>query len=293
MGVLDLFYLINGKDISFSDIKSKTVGIDMSFIIYCCSLGLKNTSALTDTEGKSTVLLYLLINKLVSYKKHNNIIAIFDNPIPNILKIEEHKKRNITRQKNIDKKISENKSIDTIEFRITPELIAEVKFILESLGISHCTADVNIEAEKLGSCLLKNGIIDYFITNDSDALPFGSTNILRYHTQNGVKKYSLYELKTVLNDLNVNYEEFVKLCVILGCDFCKKTPRIGLKTILKKYKDTILTPEQIIAYNYFIQDTIFDPDSIVKIKSNVPKFIDYLENRGFKRNEYEYKLRLF
>lgn len=293
MGVLELFYLIKGREIQFSDIKSKIVGIDMSFIIYCCSLGLKNTTALTDSNGKSTVLLYLLINKLVSYKKHNNIIAIFDNPTPNILKIEEHKKRNITRQKNIDKKISENKSIDTVEFKITPDIIVEVKYILESLGISYCTADVNTEAEKLGSCLLKNGIIDYFITNDSDALPFGSTNILRYHTQNGTKQYTLYELKTVLNDLNITYEEFVKICVILGCDFCKKTPRIGLKTILKKYKDTILTPEQIIAYDYFIQETVFDPTSIIKNNSNIPKFIDYLENRGFNRKEYEYKLLLF
>ena len=161
------------------------------------------------------------------------------------------------------------------------------------LGITYCTAYENIEAEKLGAHLVKTGIIDYFITNDSDALVFGSPNIIRNHTENGRKVNSIYELKSILTDLNVTYEDFVKIGVILGCDFCKKTPRVGLKTVLKKYKDIVLTLEQKNAYNYFIEECVYDNSSFIKSKSDIPKFIEYLETRGFNRNDYILKLNIF
>ena len=34
----------------------------------------------------------------------------------------------------------------------------------------------------------------------------------------------------------MNWDEFLKSCIMMGCDYLKSVDRIGLKTLLKDYK---------------------------------------------------------
>lgn len=295
MGIKNFFPLIgNGIPITLDYLKNRTIGLDMSFVLYMLSLSMKNTNSLSDKNGTSTVMLFQLLNYLINLKKRNiNIVVIYDNPSCNTLKINEIKKRCESKQKIIEKKITSNKPIDKVSFKITKEIIEESIFILENLGIEYCVSPKDIEAEKLGAYLLEIKKIDYLITNDSDSLTFGSSNIIRQQKINNKKTYSLYNLDQILKNLNITYFDFVKISVILGSDFCEKTKGIGIKTVLKKYNNIELTEEQKLAYNYFISKVSFDLEDIVKPNKNIPAIIEYIRSKNFDINLWSNKLGVF
>ncbi|KAH0617345.1 hypothetical protein JD844_015399 [Phrynosoma platyrhinos] len=65
-----------------------------------------------------------------------------------------------------------------------------------------------------------------------DALPFGSERLLRHlNAKNG--DLEEISLPVVLQKLNLTHEQFVDLCILLGCDYCEKIRGFGPKKALK------------------------------------------------------------
>lgn len=90
------------------------------------------------------------------------------------------------------------------------------------------------ESEKLGAQKVREGTIAAFITNDGDALTFGCPLMVR-----NFRKFSqplqMVRLDRVLRALNVNYAQFVDVCVISGCDFTESRglPMMGMVKALE------------------------------------------------------------
>ena len=83
------------------------------------------------------------------------------------------------------------------------------------------------DAEKTCAWLCKSGIVDIVITDDYDALAFGATHIVR----NANKKYMEYISKAkILDDTKFTETEFVKFCILSGCDFTSSDLRLGMKS---------------------------------------------------------------
>lgn len=108
-------------------------------------------------------------------------------------------------------------------------------FTENNIGYYIATGD----AEKLGAQLVKQNIIDVFVTDDGDALAFGATRVLRnLFSSKGMK---LVSLPKVLESLgNFTQEQFVDMCLICGCDYLESRgiPSLGpIKAlgIIKKY----------------------------------------------------------
>jgi len=108
----------------------------------------------------------------------------------------------------------------------------EVMELLKSLGIPFLQSPA--EAEEYCSFLQKNGLVDYIFTEDTDSLAFGGSNII-FKTKN---EYEIINTPILLDELNLNYCQFVDLCILCGCDYTCTIPKIGpvnALNIIKKY----------------------------------------------------------
>jgi flap endonuclease-1 len=289
------------------DFKNKCIGVDVSYDIYRASLGMKDIKSLTDKNGIPTVLLNTLLCNVVRYKKLGikGLVYVFDNPKPNPHKAGEAKKRRAVRKKaetkmeELDVNNSDSEVKQKLEkrtFTITDEMVNDVKELLTLLGVAWVVAPEGYEAEHLGAELTVDGIIDTFITSDSDTLLFGGKSITRRVKQKGAKSYT-YEEYT-LDDVLVNYEltreQLVHLGLVLGSDFADKTVGIGAGTILKKGLGVKLTDEQNKAKEYFMGKCPYDGTQIKKNTIDKDGLIKWLVvDKNFNEKRIEKLLSVF
>jgi flap endonuclease-1 len=79
-------------------------------------------------------------------------------------------------------------------------------------------------------------------TEDMDALTFGSSILLRHLTFSEARKMPIKEfyLDKVLEGFEMDQDQFVDLCILLGCDYVDKIKGIGPKKaieLVKKHKN--------------------------------------------------------
>lgn len=115
----------------------------------------------------------------------------------------------------------------------------ELMLALDERGVGYMVAPG--DAEHLGAALTQRGELDAFVTDDGDALVFGSVRMVRNLFCEG--RYGMTELRTatVLAAIGVTREQFVDACIMSGCDFTgtkRGIPLIGPKKafeIVKKH----------------------------------------------------------
>lgn len=279
MGIKNAYKLFKSTStIKETSFKGLRIGIDASYEIYRASLGARRVNEITDNKGTPTICLNVFLCNITRMKKIGvkGLLYVFDNPEPNDMKIKEQKKRAERREK--------YNSNEKARFKLNGECISDVKKLLELMGIPYITAPKNIEAEQLASGISE---LDLFITADFDALLFGNDKIIKKLSGPG-RKYELYDRKKILDDHKITQDDFIKACIALGCDFADKTPRIGIKTVLKKLNDITLTDEQKKAYDYFKKDiTVNLNNTIVKKQYDRDGLIKYLVSRNFNKDRVE------
>jgi flap endonuclease-1 len=118
---------------------------------------------------------------------------------------------------------------------ITSEMLDDVKEMLKLLGVP--IVEAPSEAEAQCAELVKSCSAHAVASEDMDALAFGSRILLRGFNN---KKEPIIEinLETVLDSLDLTYEEFVDLCILLGCDYSKTIVGVGpakAYTLIKQF----------------------------------------------------------
>ena len=265
-----------GETVDIKSMKNKTVCIDASLTIYQSILSLN----LTDKSGKTTSHINTILNKILLYNKSGiNQIWIFDSPVINPLKANEIKKRDETRK-----------------YKLNSEHVNDIKKLLDLMGIMYITAPEEVEAEKYGAWLTKHGLYDYMLSGDSDVLLFGG-NLLRIKlefTKNGKTKKTIYKkyiLQDILNDLEMKYEDFVKMGILMGTDYNSKQPGVGAARIMQKYKNYDLNEEMKKSYDYYVGDIDASKTIIKQETYNKEKLIEYLTSMDFNKENLEKKLK--
>ncbi|KAH3745722.1 flap endonuclease 1 [Pelomyxa schiedti] len=106
---------------------------------------------------------------------------------------------------------------------------ADVRRLLLLMGVP--IVDAPCEAEAQCAVMAKAGIVWATSTEDMDALTFGTPILLRHLNFSDSKKDPILELHldTVLKDMGLNMDQFVDLCILLGCDYCDTIKGIGKK----------------------------------------------------------------
>ncbi|XP_065442481.1 flap endonuclease 1-like isoform X2 [Chrysemys picta bellii] len=149
--------------------------------------------------------------------------------------------------------------------------------LLSYLGVPYVQAPA--EAEATCAALVKSGKVWCTATEDMDALPFGSLRLIRHLSSKNNCEVEEFSLPGILQKLGMTQEQFVDLCILLGCDYCGKIWRLGPKKALKLLQQHG-TIEQVLqnidpqkhplpanwdlegARRLFLQPEVADPDRI-------------------------------
>jgi len=136
----------------------------------------------------------------------------------------------------------------------------DVKNLLNILGIPNLSAKG--EAEALCSEMVKQNIVDFALSEDTDTLVHGSPNLL----QNGKKndEFILTRLDNLLQGFKFSFNQFMDFCILCGCDYTCTIPKLG----------------PVTAFNYIKEwGSIENMISNMPQKFNVPEDFDYKTSR--------------
>jgi flap endonuclease-1 len=121
--------------------------------------------------------------------------------------------------------------------RVTREHNAECQELLKLMGVPYIIAPT--EAEAQCAALARAGKVYAAASEDMDTLTFRTPVLLRHLTFSEARKEPIQEinLAAVLEGLGMEYEQFVDLCILLGCDYLDPIPKVGPTTALKMIRD--------------------------------------------------------
>lgn len=294
MGIKNLMKVLKDNtpnaihDIKVVDLNGKKIAIDTSIILYQYVTAIRSGGDdLKDKTGKSTSHIHGMLVKTLTYLKMGIIpVHVFDGKPPELkMKIlndrSRIKKEAINKLVTIDKdeKIElDQETLDMLE-------VERIKLLKQSVSISHTQMKEAYEiAQLLGvpcifapeeadsqcAYLSRNDLVDFIASEDMDLLTFGSKAIIRNFTKRGMYKINLNE---ILRDGNITMDQFIDICILLGCDYTDTIDGIGPKRaweLIKEYGslEELLAKDQKIAEN----------------KYKLPDVFRYVESREYFKN---------
>ena len=214
----------------FKQISNSTVAIDTSIYLYRYNnifreqflegfirqikLFLENDiNPIYVLDGKPTMEKECLIEKRKeNYQKKKESIKRLEMEVLNDFDEVSHEK-----VKELEKKKAAN-------ICITDEMIDNLKFLFDSLGVYYYEYDG--EADLFCRYLFEHKLIDYVITEDMDLLTHGCEKVITgFNTS--VKKMVIYNQEDILQTLEMTRPEFIDLCILLGSDYTGTPMGIG------------------------------------------------------------------
>jgi flap endonuclease-1 len=121
--------------------------------------------------------------------------------------------------------------------RVTREHNEECQRLLKLMGIPYIIAPT--EAEAQCAVLARAGKVYAAASEDMDTLTFDTPVLLRHLTFSEQRKEPIQEihLDRVLEGLDMKREQFIDLCILLGCDYLDPIKGIGPSTALKLIRE--------------------------------------------------------
>ena len=172
--------------------------------------------------------------------------------------------------------------------------IDECKEFLEKSGIPYCTAPN--DAEKYCAFLQKNELVNYTITDDTDAITFGCQRILKTSINKNIIEI---DSSKVLLDFEMDVDAFIDYCILSGCDYTETISQIGPITaynLIKRHKTieemlkTIEKCKYTENFNYVEARKIFKefdyeiPERFRKKSIDKTILLEFLNLHDFKEN---------
>lgn len=331
MGIKGLYKVITDNTnncIQEKDIKyyqGKVIAIDASLLLYQFVIAIrKNGYDLEDGKGNSTSHLYAIFIKTMKFLEYGiKPVYVFDGKPPELknIVIKNRKKVRENAKKKLellsDSETSENSEERIKNFKRTVEIkkeqINECKKLLDILKIPY--VDSPGEADAQCAILAKSGKVWGVCTEDMDILTFGSPRILKNLSSSKNKKVIELDLNKIKSSLGISHDQFIDLCILLGCDYCGTLNGVGQKRALQLIKE-IGSIDNIISKikkggskyklpnnfpynetkNYFKNPNVIDPNNITFNwgKCNKKDVVNFMcTNYGFSTNKINKKLRKY
>ncbi|MBU2100609.1 flap endonuclease-1 [Candidatus Micrarchaeota archaeon] len=264
--------LIEKEVIELDSLENKTVGIDAFNALYqfLSNIRGQDGSPLMDSNGNITSHLTGLFYRTTNLLGRNiKPVFVFDGK-PHELKEKTRQKRREIRT-SAEKKMLEAQKKGDLETakkfaqqtsKLTKEMIEEAKKLVEFMGLPVIQAKGEGEAQV--SVMTEKGKLDGCVSQDYDALLFGTPILFRNITIGGKRKVpgrNIYidsypekiELNKVLEKNNIDRKKLVWIAILIGNDFNEKFPKIGPKTALKLVKENN-------SFEEIIKQTGFEPE---------------------------------
>ncbi|KAK3441423.1 hypothetical protein EUGRSUZ_B01834, partial [Eucalyptus grandis] len=243
------------------------IAVDASMSIY--RFLIKKGTQMLINEAGGLGMFYQTIRLLEAGIKP---VYVFDGPPPD-LKKQELAKRFSKREDAFEELAvaiaSQNKE-DIKKFskrtmKVTQQHNEGCKKLLRLMGVPVVEAPSGAEARCAALC--KAGKVYAVASEDVDSLTFGAPIFLRHLMDPSSGKVPVmgFEISKILEEMNLDMDQFIDLCILSGCDYCESIQGIGGPTALK-----------LICQHGSIEKTIED---INKQKYQIPDNWPYSEAR--------------
>ena len=229
-------------ELSVADLKNQTIAFDTSILIYQFVIAIRNTGVdLTNNEGKITSHIHAIIMKTLSFlKKQINPVYVFDGKPPQI-KMDTLKERSKNRQAAITQLNDETTPINNEQkikllkqsVVITGKQMEQCKEVLRLIGIP--VIDALEEADPQCALLSKLHLVDAVASEDMDLLTFGVEKLLKSVNSTKITQITL---KKILSETKLTQDQFIDLCILMGCDYAPTIEGVGMNKayiLIKKY----------------------------------------------------------
>lgn len=237
------------KRTKIRNLRGKVICIDAFNKIFRFLSAIRNRDGtpLTDSKGRIVShlsgLFYRNINLIA-----NNIkpIFVFDGKPPQLkLNTIEKRKERKKKAKELLEKAKKNKDTQKIlkyskrTSELDDSMIQEAKELLLYFGVPVIQAPSEGEAQ--AAFMVKKGDSWAVSSNDYDTLLFGGERLLNNFkiTKKSIKKnksISYISLPKLLSKLEINQQEFIEMCILVGTDYYSGVKWVGQHTALKLIK---------------------------------------------------------
>ncbi|KAI8898671.1 PIN domain-like protein [Globomyces pollinis-pini] len=253
-----------------NDIKNffgRKIAIDASMSIYQFLIAVRSTDGqqLTNENGDTTSHLMGMFYRTIRMVENGiKPCYVFDGAPPT-MKSGELAKRGAKRAeatKAMEEAVEAGDQENIEKFsrrtvKVTKEHNDDCQRLLELMGIPWMKAPC--EAEAQCAALAAAGKVYGVGSEDLDTLTFGAPVLLRHLTFSEARKMPIVEMhyEKILEGLELNNDEFIDLCILLGCDYCDSIRGVGphrAVQLIKEHRNIETILKNIDKKKYTIPD---------------------------------------
>lgn len=226
------------KEIDVKDLNGKIIAIDASLFLYQFITTIRQPDGrpLMDSKGRVTSHLSGLFHRSVNLmQKGLKLVYVYDGKPPELKKLEQERRKETKEKAQAQYKVAvEKEDIESMRkyasrtSKLTQEMVDESKELVKALGLPIVQAPS--EAEAQASHMVKKGDCYAVATQDSDVFMFGATRLIRNLSMLGKRKKTkaltytsvkpeLVSMSETLNALQMDQEQFIALCMLIGTDY--------------------------------------------------------------------------
>ncbi|CAL6337552.1 unnamed protein product [Bathycoccus prasinos] len=282
----------------FQSYLDRKIAIDASMHIYqyLMVVGRSGESQLTDENGQVTAHLIGVLSRTCRMLEAGiKPVYVFDGKPPTLKGGELAKRKDKRDQAEKDLEVArETGDKDAIEkaakrtVRVSKEQNQEVMRLVKLLGVP--VFEAPCEAEATCAAMCKAGLVHGAATEDMDTLTFACPRLIRNLMAPASQKKDIaeYDFDKVLKGLDLDYDQFIDLCILCGCDYTDSIRGIGPVTalqLIREYKNIETILENIKDKKYVVPENFMYKEARQLFKE--PEVIDTnnLELKWSKPNE--------
>ena len=316
MGIKNLIKLLNAqcgstaiKKYDFVKFSNMTVAVDTSTMIYQTVLAVRASgSDMVNRNGELTSHLHGILYKVLKFLEYGiTPIFVFDGKAP-ILKNKTSDERNTKIQTALDliKKMGPNPNTsDPVyiknflnAFRPTKAHNLELQLMLNLMGIPFICAEgeADVICAWLASRSDPNTSKRYakgVCSDDSDMLAFGAEYLFKDMCKQ--RQVTVVSLRKCLAKMDITQDQFIDLCVLLGCDHCSNIPGIGPAKVYPNIVDHIKLEKIIKLYKQknpkLESESNFDFNQMILARNYFKTALNEIDNSDFIITDLNSKLR--
>lgn len=244
----------------------RKVAIDASMSIYQFMIAVRQQDGqvLQNEEGETTSHLMGMFYRTVRMVDNGiKPVYVFDGKPPTLKSGELAKRK--ARKEEAQEKMEEANEIGTAAdvtrytkrtVKVTSEHNNECKRLLKAMGIPYVEAPC--EAEAQCAELARGGKVYAAASEDMDTLTFKAPILLRHLTFSEARKMPIDEvnLEKALAGMGLDMDQFVDLCILLGCDYTESIKGVGPKNAYNLIKEHKTIDEAIKHLSQRLKDGI-------------------------------------
>ena len=239
------------KEVPLSSLQGRKIAIDASMAIYQFLIAVRSggpgaaSMQLTNAEGETTSHIQGMFNRTIRFLSEGiRPVYVFDGKPPNIKSGELAKRREKREKAEAElKKAREEGNVEEEDkqqkrlVRAGTKENEDCKKLLRLMGVPVINAPC--EAEAQAAALARAGAVWAAGTEDMDCLTFRTPIQIRKMTFATAKQSDSQQLDyaKALSGLDITHDQFVDLCILLGCDYCDSIRGVGPKTALKLIRE--------------------------------------------------------